>query len=199
MVKMYEKIQQNDIPSLNNNELSPIISRPIPMWNANNSFDYKQYLQKKIGLNMYRHARSLNSENSATCKADENFKLSFQTKNVSGEINEIVTIYKYTDYQTMIKLFKTYKFVHPYCQFNTNPIPASTTVNKTGEQIKNANFTLSGIESSILQNLRLDTTTTDIITPIEQNKVKGNMPINKQCVGFKHGFILDKKYRFKMN
>ena len=169
MVKFNEKIQQGDLPTIANNFF------PNPAWSGSNSFDYKQYYDKKKGLRTFQQAKSMKEQ--APCKADENFKID----------NNSRRFYNFTDYKTRMNVSKHYQLIHPYCELNENGVTT-----ETGQQIFDNTIIQEGIAGR-------NSTTPYVygveLTPTVQNKIKGALPYD-QCINFKNGFRPSKTYKF---
>ena len=156
-------------------------------YSAMRSSDYGEYLQKKKGLSTYRHARSLNAANGARCKADPNFKLSFSNiLNRQPPPNEQTRFYNYTSYETRTNVAKIYNTVHPYCELDTE----GETI-QTGSEIVEHTLNLLGVEGHVTDNVRVNAAAPadlKVLTPTVLNEIKGNLPIQDECVDFQRGF-----------
>ena len=174
MVKFNEKIQQADLPTIANNFF------PNPAWSASNSFDYKQYYDKKKGLRTFQHAKSMNH-----CKADENFKIDTSTTGPTQK-----QFYNFTDYKTRMNVSKYYYLIHPYCQLN------DTGSQIYGNDLYNDTIAAEGIAGRNSTTPYADSNTQ--LTPTVQNKIKGALPYD-QCINFKNGFKPHEQYGFNLN
>jgi hypothetical protein len=179
MVKFNEKIQQSDLPTIANNFF------PNPAWSGSNSFDYKQYYDKKKGLRTFQHARSL--DQSASCKADENFKI--YTSNTGPTQKQF---YNFTDYKTRMNVSKYYYLIHPYCELNDSGSQIF------GNDLYDNTIGIEGIAGRNSTTPYTDgTNDTSQLTPTVQNQIKGALPYD-QCINFKNGFKPDEPYKFNL-
>jgi len=175
MVKFNEKIQQGDLPTIANNFF------PNPAWSGSNSFDYKQYYDKKKGLRTIQHARSL--DQLAPCKADENFKIDTSTNAPTPK-----QFYNFTDYKTRMNVSKYYYLIHPYRQLDKD----GTTI-PTGQEMYEFTIAAEGIAG---RNSTTPYFTADRqLTPCLINEIKGALRYD-QCINFKNGFRPSKTYNF---
>ena len=171
MVKFNEKIQQSDLPTIANNFF------PNPAWSGSNSFDYKQYYDKKKGLRTFQHAKTMNA-----CKADENFKIDTSSQR----------FYNFTDYKTRMNVSKYYYLIHPYCELNDS----GTQI--LGNDLYDNTIGIEGIAGRNSTTPYTDgTNDTSQLTPTVQNQIKGALPYD-QCINFKNGFKPDEPYKFKL-
>lgn len=178
MVKFNEKIQQGDLPTIANNFF------PNPAWSGSNSFDYKQYYDKKKGLRTFQQAKSMKEQ--APCKADENFKIDTSDAGPTPK-----QFYNFTDYKTRMNVSKYYYLIHPYCELNDS---GSTT--STGQDLYENTIGIEGIagrNSTTPYTINADTNSQ--LTPTVQNQIKGALPYD-QCINFKNGFKPDEQYNF---
>ena len=176
MVKFNEKIQQADLPTIANNFF------PNPAWSASNSFDYKQYYDKKKGLRTFQHARTMNP-----CKADENFKIYTSTNGPTPK-----QFYNFTDYKTRMNVSKYYYLIHPYCELNDSGTPIS------GKILYDNTIGIEGIAGRNSTTPYTDSTNDNSqLNPTVQNQIKGALPYD-QCINFKNGFKPDEPYSFNL-
>jgi hypothetical protein len=169
MVRFNQTIQNTDLPTVANNFF------PNPAWSSSDSFDYKQYYDKKKGLRSFEQARSINR--TAPCKSDENFKIDNNTRR----------FYNFTDYKTRMNVSKYYQLIHPYCELNENG-----TTTETGQEIFDNTIIEEGIAG---RNSNTPYVNNVELTPTVQNKIKGGLSFN-QCINFKNGFKPNVSYRF---
>ena len=170
MVKLITQIENRDLPTISNNFF------PNPVWSSSNSFDYKQYYDKKRGLRTFQQAR-----NKASCKPDQNFKVDNGSKH----------FYNITDYSTLMNVSKYYRNVHPYCELTNE----GGNVIATGEEIFLATTTIDGIAGrETTQPYVLNEN--NKLTPTTINKIKGAIPYNN-CTPFKNGFSRRINYTFR--
>ena len=169
MVKLNTTIQQNDLPTVSN------LTAPNPSWNQNASFDYTQYLNKKKGKVMYRHAL-----NKPLCKPDENFK-------IETYLNNDKFFYNYTDYSTMINISKIYNQVHPYCQLNLN---GNQLISGEDIFLQTTDENIAGmVTTEPIQN---------IMSKTQLNEIKGHLQIDDRCINFLNGFKPDVNYNYNL-
>ena len=170
MVILTRPIENIDLPTVANSFF------PNPVWMSNQSFDYKQYYERKKGLRTFQQAR-----NKASCKPDANFKIDYDSKH----------FYNFTDYTTRRNISKYYQMIHPYCQLdNENP-----TIRATGTQIFNNTVAVEGIAGRESRTPLVPGENTSL-TPTQLNKIKGGIPYNK-CTQFKNGFGKTLQYSFR--
>jgi hypothetical protein len=174
MVKVFcENIHKNDLPTIANNFF------PNPAWSSSNSFDYKQYYDKKKGLRTFQHARTMNP-----CKADENFKIDSSTSGATSK-----RFYNFTDYKTRMNVSKYYHLIHPYNELNN-----SGGVQKSGQYLYDQTILEDGIAGRNSTTPYIDTNGNKL-NPCALNQIKGSLPYD-QCINFKNGFKPDEQYSF---
>lgn len=178
MVKFYNlgSNQPFDLPTVAN------LTTPNPTWNANNSFDYRQYLNKKVAKNQYYHAT-----NKPLDKPDTSFKV--ESKIVGGNITEKF-FYNFTDYNTRTQISKIYRDVHPFCNLINN---ATKTV--SGQEILDST-TLNNVAG---YNSGIPLVENKNFTLTRLNKIKGKLQINDRCINFTNGFKPTVNYNYTFN
>lgn len=206
MVKFIEKIQNSNLPTVANN------IAPNPAWNSNNSFDYKQYYEKKKAYRAFEQAKSLDENELTRTKVDESFKLDFSNDgpyvgNITGEVPGCgwtnsapafnatpKSFFYYSDYQTRSNITKFHHLIHPYCELTNND---SAPVAVTGNDIYNFTTdpaTGEGIAGRNNSENPFYNNTGGQLTPRVFNRVKGGGLRFDTCINFKYGFKPNSTY-----
>ena len=177
-------VKFRNLPSNHSSDLPTVanLTTPNPSWNANNSFDYRQYLNKKVAKNQYHHAASKPLD-----KPDTSFKV--ESKIVAGNVTEKF-FYNFTDYNTRTQISKIYRDVHPYCNLINN---APNTV--SGENI----FDETTFNNIAGYNSDIPIVENQEFTPTRLNHIKGKLQIDNRCVNFMNGFRPSTNYNYTFN